>query len=96
MNLGFDPSMHRNSFKRDSFKPDSHRSNNHAVEQSIMSALPLIAQPDMKNIENAFVMSLRAKQALNRIKSGREIIPSEVPKLPPINLAKSIGARNKN
>ena len=50
INTGFDPSMHRDVSSR-----------HHQAEQSIMSALPLIDQPDMKNIENAFVMSLRAK-----------------------------------
>ena len=58
---GFDGDFEASMQHRQSYR-DSHRdSHRNPITESLMSALPLIEQPDMKNIENAFVMSLRAK-----------------------------------
>ena len=45
--------------------------------ESLLSALPLTMAPDMAKIENAFVMSLRAKNVMRRLKEGKEITPSK-------------------
>ena len=71
MRGGQDSSLHLEESK---ISQDNNRSRQQS--ESLLSALPLTMTPDMAKIENAFVMSLRAKNVMKRLKEGKEIAPT--------------------